>query len=274
MSKLFRLQDNAPPYCIEQSRDFQLFCRIFDSITNSIRFDTKSMLSTLDASKSNDRMLELYATRVGFSSSVDIDANVLRYILAAFPYIIKNKGTKVGIEQCIYTILKAENSTEPPFVDIINRVYDPDTDIYNDSESYIVNIYTPIRLFNEAALRELLKYIIPAGYKYNIILYNSTPAEPLHQINTSDFITTIVGPRYIVSSGIRGSNGIGSNYYPDVPKYNTDTITNEEKRLINAFDMTEIIGSNNYDLTIKNPNGADIPITDIKQSSVEDKPIE
>lgn len=274
MSKLFRLQDNAPPYCIEQSRDFQLFCRLFDTITNSIRFDTQSMLNTLTVSKANDRMLELYATRVGFSSSIDIDANVLRYILAAFPYIIKNKGTKIGIEQCIYTILKAENSTEPPFVDIINKAYDSETGIYSDSDSYVINIYTPIRLFNEAALRELLKYIIPAGYKYNIILYNSTPAEPLHQINTSDLITTIVGPRYIVSSGIRGSNGIGSNYYSDVPKYNTDTITNEEKRLINAFDMTEIIGSNNYNISAKNSAGEDTPLTDINQISDGNKPIE
>ena len=93
MSKVFRAQDNTPPYCVEASRDFQLFCRAMDVIANGVKFDIDSMIQVLDPMKVSDDMLELYATRVGFFHKKPIDSNVLRYIISAFPYIIKNKGT-------------------------------------------------------------------------------------------------------------------------------------------------------------------------------------
>ena len=249
--KLFRLQNNTPSYCVEQSRDFQLFCRIFDASFNGTKFDIDSMIQVLDPAKVNDRMLELYCTRVGFYPTKSIDAKVLRYIIAAFPFIIKNKGTKLGIQQCIYTILKAENSTLPPYVEIININLSE-----NSNDDYVINIYTPIKLFNEVALRELLRYVVPAGYTYNIILYNALLDGFTDQTTNLDELITIKSPTYI-SSAIRGSNGIGSEYYgASVPKYIVDGIeainpTVEEQALINAYDTSEIVGSSNYILKHK-----------------------
>lgn len=170
MADVFRTQNNTPTIYVESSRDFQLFCRLFDTIVNSLRFRTRTVLNLTNPMKLNDRMLKLYATKVGFITDREIDANVLRYILAAFPYIIKNKGTKLGIEQAVYTILKAENTIDPPYVEIINKFYDNGEFIPN--KSYIINIYLAARIYNKVALEELLKYVIPAGYIYNILLYD------------------------------------------------------------------------------------------------------
>lgn len=120
-----------------------------------IRYHIDTMTNALTAEKANNRILPLLADRVGFRTNKHIDDNVLRYIISAFPYIIKNKGTKKGIEQAAATILKAENSIDPPTITI-------------DNDHYIITITTPIKIFNKVALEELLKYIIPAGYIFEI----------------------------------------------------------------------------------------------------------
>ncbi len=187
MSDIFRTQNNTPPIYVESSRDFQLFCRLFDTIVNSLRFRIKTILNLTNPMKLNDRMLKLYATKVGFITDREIDANVLRYILAAFPYIIKNKGTKLGIEQAVYTILKAENTVDPPYVEVINKFYENGKFVPN--KSYIINIYLAARIYNRVALEEILKYVIPAGYIYNILLYD-VDSSKFTQIDTVEAVLT------------------------------------------------------------------------------------
>ena len=249
MGKLLRLQNNTPPYYIENSRDFQLFCRVFDSVVNGFRFDIQTMTNVINVNQLSDRMLSLYASSVGFFTEKDIDAKVLRYILSAFPYIIKNKGTQLGIEQAVYTVLKAENSVDMPFVEIINEGIDPEN-------SYIINIYVPIKIYNDVALEELLKYVMPTGYKYNLIVYVPSNGFRYTQLNNLDDVSVIHIPTHL-SSAIRGSNAIGSGYYGDnVPQYILNWIQRENNmptdsgnRIINAFDTTEVVGSTMY-----NPN--------------------
>ena len=105
---MFRLQDNTPSVYVNQSRDFQLFCRLYDCINNGVKFDIDTMLNILDPMKINDRMLNLLCTKVGFFPKAQYNSNVLRHIIASFPYAIKHKGTLLGIEIAVGTILKAE----------------------------------------------------------------------------------------------------------------------------------------------------------------------
>ena len=236
MSKVFRTQDNTPPYCVEASRDFQLFCRAMDVIVNGVKFDIDSMIQVLDPMKVSDDMLELYATRVGFFHKKPIDSNVLRYIISAFPHIIKNKGTLKGIEQSAYTILKAENSVKLPYPVVQNKV--------EGIDRYIIAIYFPTKILNKYALKELLSYVVPAGYKIQISVWDELRgAETITK--QLDTLTTIQVPTYI-DGAVRGSNGIGGEYYTGIPTYKPSGPTNEEKSLINAFDMVEIVGSSNY----------------------------
>lgn len=247
---MFRLQNNVPSTYIEQSRDFQLFCRLYDCINNGVQFDISTITDILDPIKVNDRVVKLLATRVGFITDIDIDNTVLRYILSAYPYIIKNKGTRKGIEAAVNAILHAEHSIKAATVEIINKPAEG-----SNQAEYSVNIYTPIILSSKTkkALNELLKYILPVGYIFDILPYDKLSGnEPLETdltLTTSNIIA-VQGP-LTTTSGVRGSNSQYKTYVKssdgkDVEVSNTISSNPDINRLVNNFDTVEVIGSEQY----------------------------
>ena len=247
---MFRLQNNVPSTYIEQSRDFQLFCRLYDCINNGVQFDISTITDILDPIKVNDRVVKLLATRVGFITDIDIDNTVLRYILSAYPYIIKNKGTRKGIEAAVNAILHAEHSIKAATVEIINKPAEG-----SNQAEYSVNIYTPIILSSKTkkALNELLKYILPVGYIFDILPYDKLSGnEPLKTdltLTTSNIIA-VQGPLTTTSS-VRGSNSQYKTYVKspdgkDVEVSNTISSNPDINRLVNNFDTIEVIGSEQY----------------------------
>ena len=158
---VFRLQNNVPRVYVKESRDFQVLCRIFDALHGGVMYDITSMQSLISPLKIDDTLLRLYATKVGFFTNAELGDKVLRYIVAAFPYIIKNKGNKIGIEQAVAAILKAENIPEKFGVPITSIVE-------IDNTNYVITVYAPLAVINKKALKEVLKYIIPTGYDYKI----------------------------------------------------------------------------------------------------------
>ena len=240
---MFRLQNNVPSTYIEQSRDFQLFCRLYDCINNGVQFDISTITDILDPIKVNDRVVKLLATRVGFITDIDIDNTVLRYILSAYPYIIKNKGTRKGIEAAVNAILHAEHSIKAATVEVVNKPAEG-----SNQAEYSVNIYTPIILSSKTkkALNELLKYILPVGYIFDILPYDKLSGnEPLETdltLTTSNIIA-VQGPLTTTSS-VRGS---GSRYTINTKGESAAINTNPDiNRLVNNFDTVEVIGSKQY----------------------------
>lgn len=240
---MFRLQNNVPSTYIEQSRDFQLFCRLYDCINNGVQFDISTITDILDPIKVNDRVVKLLATRVGFITDIDIDNTVLRYILSAYPYIIKNKGTRKGIETAVNAILHAEHSIKAATVEIVNKPAEG-----SSQAGYSVNIYTPIILSSKTkkALNELLKYILPVGYIFDILPYDKLsgdkPLETDLTLTTSN-IVSVQGPLTTTSS-VRGS---GSKYIINEKGESAAISANTDiDRLVNNFDTTEVIGSKQY----------------------------
>lgn len=153
---MFRLQNNTPGIYVENSRDFQLLCRLFDYMINGIKYDIDSILNILNPMKINDRMLNLLCTKLGFFPKNQYDSRTLRYILSTFPLIVKNKSSKKGIELAVNTILKLENNDETPSIEINN-------------EEHVINIYTTINdIENKKALSDILDYVLPIGYTLNI----------------------------------------------------------------------------------------------------------
>ena len=151
---MIRLQENVPEIYIKESRDFQLFCRLYDCIINGVKYDIDTMIDIFDPFKANDRMLELLCTKVGFFHKKNIDTFALRYILSAFPYLTKYKGTKKGIEGAVSVILK------------INQVYTNVT-VEIDSTQGLVDIKVE-EYINLEYLDELMEYILPPGYLYQV----------------------------------------------------------------------------------------------------------
>ena len=158
MMGVFRLQNNVPQVYVDKSRDFQMMCRVLDTLHGSVMYDITTMQNLTNPMKINDSMLRLYATKVGFFTNVSIDSEVLRYIVSAFPYIVKNKGNIRGIKRAVATILRAEK--------VPNSMNDYSVVI--DNTEHRIDIYTFVVLKNRVALEEVLKYVIPTGYDVHI----------------------------------------------------------------------------------------------------------
>lgn len=170
---MFRFENKTPYYLNNNSRDFQLMNRLMDSVFMGQRGDIHTILNLNSPHKCKNSILDLLAKKVGFFTDKYIDDNVLRYIISSFQIAVKNKGTEYGIMQAVTAILKAENSVEKPQI-TINR-----QDLQQSSNSYQVQIFTPIQIINKIALEEFLKYVIPIGWTYTIQSYQK--AEKPHQ---------------------------------------------------------------------------------------------
>lgn len=231
---MFRFQDNLPEVYINESRDFQVLARLSDVLFSGIKYDIDTMVRILDATLIKDRMLDLLCTRVGFFSSVEIDAQVLKYIIASFPYILKNKGTEKGIKAAVNAILKAENQQsedgiEQVLVEVISEK--PKNEL---RDAYTVYIYTTQSIYNKDALAEVFKYVMPLGFTYKLELLDSLPIAPDNK--------TLVAQRDTLralemttkrASAIRTSND----------HFETNSMAN---RVIGAYDTLSVFSSSDH----------------------------
>lgn len=152
---MFRLQNKTPEVYTNNSRDFQLFERLFDSVINGVRFDINTIPNILNPLTINDRMIDLLATKLGFFTRENITTDVMRMILSSFSYSIKYKGSITGIKYAVCTILKLEGTFEVP-------------EIIIDNNTYTVRIFTTMDIENKKALKAYLEYIVPVGYLVTI----------------------------------------------------------------------------------------------------------
>lgn len=193
---MFRFENNMPDYWMNESRDFQLLTRLNDIMFMGQRADINTIQNLNDSKKCKNTFLNLLAKKVGFFTDKYIEENVLRNIIGAFKIAVKNKGTKIGIEYAVRAILKAENNSGVPVVQINNT-------------DYTINILTPFNIKNVEALNEFLKYIIPAGYDVNIYSYAESPVATT-QLNNIDRIIA-------ASMNIATMASLRPGYY-DIPK--------------------------------------------------------
>ena len=221
---MFRLQDNTPEVYVNNSRDFQLFCRVYDCLVNGVRFDINSMTNVLDAMTIKDNMLPLLCTKLGFFTKENIPNDVLRVILKSFPYAIKNKGSVRGIQYAVCAILKMEGTFEIP-------------EIIIDNDEYIVRIYTQVDIINKKPLKAYLEYIVPLGYDVSIERYvKYIPETTSLTTNITSEQTSQTLQENNLISVVRGTNTIEGK--PDkTPEY------------VGQYEILQIIGSENQPKT-------------------------
>ena len=79
MATFFRTQDHVPDVYSRKSRDFQLFCSIFDCLNDGIKYDIDSMLDIVDTNQCNERLIPYLQTKLGFWSKEKISADRVRH---------------------------------------------------------------------------------------------------------------------------------------------------------------------------------------------------
>ena len=156
---LFKLEENVPDIYVEMSRDFQLLCRVYNIFVNSNIITQSKIRQQLNIEQIDDNLLKLLAGRLGFNSDNYIPTEVMRSILLQFPFMIKNKGTKVGIEQAIKSVIKQTSRVNSVYVsDITIATGEIKVTVKSDDAGAVDMSY----------LSNVLKYVVPVGYTVNV----------------------------------------------------------------------------------------------------------
>ena len=219
----FRISEHVPDVYPRKSRDFHLFCSIFDCIFGQLKYNIDSIRDITDTAQCNERLLPLLQTKLGFFTNVKISSDDLRVILKAFPTIVRNKGSRTGIEQAIQGFLK------------INGL-DADSEILIENKgntlagSYIVRIAVTDKLPDTTILTEILKYVLPAGYILNYSYKVS--GENLSKLQYSDSVN-IVWAHQDLSSGLRPENSRADSYSQLLGRVDTSFVVESSKDLKN-----------------------------------------
>ena len=89
---MFRTAENVPEIYVNESRDFQVFARVKDASFNAVKYAIDSIRHTSNTLEMNSSLLPLLKSKVGFFESDQLTEDQLRYLLAGFPALLRNKG--------------------------------------------------------------------------------------------------------------------------------------------------------------------------------------
>ena len=154
MNKLIKFQDLTPEVYYKRSRDFQYIGRLFDLVLNNAKMNT-DIISSLPLNPDMDpRLLDLLALTLGFKSKHEYNTKQLAALCSIFPFILRNKGSKLAIETACNALLNAEGITKEASIEISNQT---------------VSIFLPSELSDLNLLKDLLNYILPAGMSCSIV---------------------------------------------------------------------------------------------------------
>lgn len=155
---MFRVQDNVPEVYVNYSRDFQLFCRLYDIIFTGIRYSIDSMEYLTDSKNYNVEVSELLQKKLGIFNSINVSDKELKYLIDAFPYIIRNKGNVYAIESIlrVFQRITADPST----------TFTIDYTKFNVEHSIQIDVSNNIKHID--LIREVLQFIVPTGYTVTI----------------------------------------------------------------------------------------------------------
>lgn len=246
------IEKKVPKAYLIDSRDFQLLCRIFNVIENSSRADIESMISVLDTATCRDGVLSLWKTKLGIFESLEVTSDVLREILNAFPYIIKNKGSKTAIEKCIALFTRLNGIKTEVTVEIVNNQE-------SDNGYLPYHILITIEAFDGSfidTLDKVLAYVVPTGYEIyyklitrnqysNTVLSSDTNAVMINTYNTNTRTMADTGSYdSIPSITNRGKEVANRNMYTAGAAYVYGALNSEEDNLGDS-----ILGASLYSST-------------------------
>ena len=221
VAKIFRLQDNVPDVYVRKSRDFQLLCNLFDILNGAIKFDIDSMTDILDVRSCNDSLLPYLQTKLGFFTNKLLSSSEIRTVLSSFKEIVKNKGSSIGIREAIEVYLKVINASKNSRVLVINKEYQGTEydDISRLSNTYVVEVALEGQLVDVSLLDEILKYVLPAGYKLKYSFYESQ--ERVTDVVEEDVINIVIVQQHQNASVQPRTNEQGAPNIPDISNIST-----------------------------------------------------
>ena len=152
---MIKLQNYVPEYYYKESRDFQLFGRLWDTLFNYELTGVKAIKDPKDLNT-----LNLACETVGFKTNNTYDKETLYKISNSFIDIIKYKGSLTAIQKCIDLCYNIQGVAANSDIKIDKSKLPWTIDIALEKD------------LNYTLLNELLDYILPTNIFVNIQKYN------------------------------------------------------------------------------------------------------
>ena len=174
MNKLIKFQDLTPEVYYKRSRDFQYIGRLFDLVLNNAKMNT-DIISSLPLNPDMDpKLLDLLALTLGFKSKHEYNTKQLAALCSIFPFVLRNKGSKLAIETACNALLNAEGITKEASIEVSNQT---------------VSIFLPSELSDLNLLKDLLNYILPAGMSCSLVQEATlVPPSSTTLVNYQDYV--------------------------------------------------------------------------------------
>ena len=155
---MIKMYELLPQVYNTKSRDFQILSTIYDVIFNYLKTGV-DMIYNLPLSKNSDKkLLDLMASTLNFETSHAYDDSNLYALCNSFIDIMRHKGTKRAIEECVRVLMRSQN---------INEKFE----IQIDSINYTISLLIPYQLNDIDLLEDMLEYVLPVGYLFEVIPY-------------------------------------------------------------------------------------------------------
>lgn len=153
-----------------QSRDFQIFLRYYNYIFNGVKHDIDQIKDVVDTEECNNKILYLLQSKVGFFSNAKLTDDELRHAISAFPYIIRNKGSRKAISQAINVFCKTYKIDQGYKIIVYNKdtnkfekFIEEEKEVIGDNK-YIIVIELFSTFKDTTLLTEIFRYILPPTY--------------------------------------------------------------------------------------------------------------
>lgn len=152
----------TPSIYSKESRDYQLIGRLYNAVFNYAKMSIDGMNNFPLSKDSDKRFLDLVAKTIGFESKHSYNTENLYALCSSFKKIVSHKGTKKAIEELLSVLLNSQN------IDKLFKV-----DVYTNNNTgkfkpYSIVIYVPTELNDIIMLEDMMSYILPAGFVYEI----------------------------------------------------------------------------------------------------------
>lgn len=229
---IFRTNLNTPEVYSNESRDFQLFGKSLDLITNLINADATAIKYIADTDKIRNILLPLLQTKVGFFSKLNLDYDTLRNLLAVFLTLVKGKGSKKALQQCINAYFKVFNINSTVAV----MYFDEEAEAFGrviGKNTVVLGVDNAVS--NIEALEEFFKYIVPAGVKTKVLTFSEF--SEIEKYASNDAIELLFVSTDI-NAALRGSSNVKPSTWAAGQQYDTF-----ENKVVASVDTLEIIGS-------------------------------
>lgn len=150
---MIKLQNLVPQVYYNESRDFQLFGRIYDVIFNYLKNNTQGIHDLAVNINPNQTILELMCNTLGFKVKHDYNNLELSALCSIFLTCVKSKGSLRAIKLLLDMITSIQNSNFT-------------SEIIEDYDGADLVILVPADITDWTLIRDVLEYIMPSGSSY------------------------------------------------------------------------------------------------------------